>query len=325
MQEEIPWAESRSRVTYRFEYAIVRFCREMTQKAAAELLKIPKSTISDLLHRIVGRAREHHRIRGLKVLGVDEISYSHGHKYATIVYDLQKSKVIWVGKGKGSDTFTKFIKTLSDYQRNQIRYACCDMAKAYISVIKIHLKKTTLIIDRFHIVKALNEAMDEVRKEEWRQLPKGDRLFLKGVRWILFKRSSSRDKDETQMITRLKKSNNRIYRAWLLKEEFEHFWDYIYTGSATKFLKSWTRRALLSRLEPIRDFVKTLRAHQEHIIPFIETGITNATAEGINRLLQMVKNRASGFLNLNAFTDLIFLVVGDVDVAAHIPAKFHTV
>jgi len=326
LQEEIPWAEAQSRITYRFEYTLLRFAQQMTQKAGAQLLKIPKSTFSNLLHRIVTREREGHRIRGLAVLGVDEIAYCRGHKYATIAYDLDRSKVIWIGAGKGSETLERFLmKHLSAYQRKQIEYACCDMSKAYTSVIKRCLKTATLIIDRFHVVKALNEAMDEVRKDEWRKVEKSKKPFFKGLRWLLFRHSSTRRKGQTKTIMKLKGGNNRIFRAWVLKDEFEHFWTYQYIGSAKKFLKSWTTRALKSRLEPMRKFVATLREHQEHILPFLETGITNAKGEGINRVLQMVKQRASGFANLDAFSDLIYLVIGDLDIPARIPERFRTI
>jgi len=325
-QEEIPWAALFARVTYRFEYAVVRFAQAMTQKAAAGLLKMAKSTFSDLLHRIVDRIRGDHKIRGLTVLGVDEISYCRGHKYATIVYDLEQSKVVWVGRGKGSETLEEFMKTkLSEAQRGKVRLATCDMSKAYIGVIKRYLVNATLVIDHFHIVKALNEAMDEVRKQEWRKATKKSKAFFKGLRWILFRSSMTRTKKQTRMINRLRRGgNNKIYRAWLLKDEFEQFWDYAYPGSAAKFLKNWMTRALKSRIGPMREFVKTLKDHQEHILPFIETRLTNAKGEGINRVLQMVKERACGFRTLEAFSDIIYLVAGDVDIPAGIPEKFRT-
>ena len=101
IQEKIPWADDHSRITYRFEFAMLVYCQIMTQKAAAQLLHIASSTLSDMLHRAITRIRQNHRIRNLKTIGVDEISYAKGHKYATIVYDLEKSCVVWVGKGKG--------------------------------------------------------------------------------------------------------------------------------------------------------------------------------------------------------------------------------
>jgi hypothetical protein len=171
----------------------------------------------------------------------------------------------------------------------------------------------------------ISEAMDEVRNEEWRKVEKINKVALKGLRWVLFRNSSTRHKGQTRTINKLKRSNNRIYRAWLLKDEFALFWDYNYVGLAKNFLKHLTRRALLSRLEPMRKFVDTLREHQSHILSFLETGITNAKGEGINRVLQMVKQRASGFLNLDGFSDLIYLVTGDLDIPAQIPVRFQTV
>jgi len=109
VQEEIPWAESYARVTYRFEYIMLVYCQLMTQKAAAKILHIPKSTLSDQLHRTITRIRDGHRIRGLRSVGIDEISYCKRHKYATIVYDLDRARVVWVGQGKGRETIDEFF------------------------------------------------------------------------------------------------------------------------------------------------------------------------------------------------------------------------
>ena len=172
IQENIPWAEPHARVTYRFEYALLMYCSIMTQKATAKLLKISTSTLSDILHRTITRVREGHRIRGLTHIGIDEISYCKGRKYATIVYDLKRSCVLWVGMGKGRKTIDRFFtEELSRYQRKQITAACCDMGRAYIGAIEHWCPNATLVLDRFHIVKALNAAVDDVRKEQWRKRP----------------------------------------------------------------------------------------------------------------------------------------------------------
>jgi len=326
VQEDIPWADPYSHITYRFEYAMFIYCQLMTQKAAARLLHIPKSTLSDLLHRSITRLRSGHRIRGLKSIGIDEISYSKGHKYATVVYDLDRARVVWVGQGKGRDTIDQFFaEHLSDYQKNQIKWACCDMSEAYIGAIEDHCPNATLVLDRFHIAKALNEAVDEVRKEQWRKASANDRKALKGLRWLLFKHSSNRSKKDTRTLNALRKGNHRIHRAWVLKDEFEHFWDYKAPWAAKRFLKSWMTTALKSRLDPIRNFVKTLKKHQHRILSFVEARITNATAEGLNRVIKIVKNRASGFRSLKAFTDMIYLTVGDLDIPAQIPVKFRVI
>jgi transposase len=325
VEESIPWADRYARVSYRYEYVMLRYCQMMPQKAAAELLRISASTLSDQLHRCVKRIRSGHRIRGLKTIGIDEISYCKGHKYATLVYDLDRSAVVWIGEGKGRETIDRFFNTmLSDYQKQQITAGCCDMSEAYIGAITTHCPKAALVLDRFHIVKALNGAVDEVRKEQWRKANVADRKALKGLRWLLYRHSSNRSAQDTRTLRALDKGNRRIYRAWRLKDEFEHFWNYNARWAAERFLKGWMTTVMRSRLEPMKKFVGTLRNHYEGVVAFIDTGLTNAAAEGINRIVKIVKNRASGFRNLDAFFDMIYLTVGDVDIPAQIPSKFRT-
>jgi transposase len=324
-QELIPWAAPQARVTYRLEYRISGLCQIMTQKAAAEILALATSTLSDILHRVINRVRSGHKIRGLVTLGIDEISYCKGHKYATIVYDLDRSYVVWVGKGKGRQTIDRFFReVLSEDQRKRVRWASCDMSKTYINAIKEHCPNATLVIDRFHIVKALNEAVDEVRKEEWRKLGADDRKAIKGLRWLLGMHARNRTKSNTRALNELRNSNRRIHRAWVLKDEFDHFWNFSNPKKARKFLKCWMTTALRSRIPSLRAFVNTLNNHFENIITFITRPLTNAVAEGLNRVIKIVKNRASGFRGLESFTDLIFLTVGDVNIPAQIPSDLRT-
>lgn len=326
IQENIPWADNYARITYRFEFAMLVYCQMMTQKAAARLLQIAPSTLSGMLHRAVTRARENHRIRNLKTIGIDEISYCKGHKYATIVYDLKKARVVWIGQGKGRETIDGFFaEAVSDYQKRQIRWATCDMSRAYIGAIEAHCPNVTLVLDRFHIVKALNEAVDEVRKQQWRQAAADERKALKGLRWLLFKHSSKRRPKDSRILNALNKGNRRIHRAWVLKDEFEHFWDYKATWAAERFLKRWTTTALKSRLQPMRAFVEMIRKHSHRILPYVSSRLTNAIGEGVNRIIKIVKNRASGFRHLNAFSDMIFLTVGDVDIPGQIPPRFRAI
>ncbi len=258
--------------------------------------------------------------------GIDEISYAKGHKYATLVYDLERSCVVWIGKGKARETIDTFFRDhLSAFQKARIRWACCDMSETFIGAIRQHGPNAQLVLDRFHVVKALNEAVDEVRKEQWRQASGEDRKLLKGLRWVLLHHSARRSPKDRRTLQTLEKANRRIYRAWRLKDEFEHFWRYKARWAAERFLKKWTTAALRSRLEPLRRFVNTVRKHAAGITAFVDTHLTNAAAEGLNRIIRMVKNRASGFKSLDAFADLIYLCVGDLDIPAQIPARFRTV
>jgi len=259
-------------------------------------------------------------------LGVDEISYLKGRKFATIVYDLDRSRVIWVGQGKGRATIDLFFNEhLSDAQKKRIRWASCDMSRAYTEAIKHHCPNATLVIDRFHLVKSLNEAVDAVRKEQWRDLKGDARHAIRGLRWLLGMHSRKRTPDQTRLLHKLRNSNRRIHRAWVLKDEFEHFWSSADLPSARLFLKRWMTSALKTRIPSMRTFVATLKLHQENVLSFILRPLTNAVGEGLNRVIKIVKNRASGFRNLQSFSDLIFLTVGDFDILAHIPSRLRCI
>ena len=145
-----------------------------------------------------------------------------------------------------------------------------------------------------------------------------------GLRWLLGMNPKNRTKGNTRFLNSLAKSNRRIHRAWVLKDEFNHFWGYSYLGSAEQFLKRWMTSALKSRIPSLIKFVGTLREYKDNIMTFIERPLTNAVGEGINRILKIVKNRSSGFRNLDSYTDLIYLTIGDLDIPAHIPSKLRT-
>lgn len=325
VEEDIPWAPSGARTTYRHEYLLLCYCQSMTQKAAAKLLGVSSSTLSDQLHRSITRHRDGRRIRDLRTLGIDEVSYCKGHKYATLVYDLDRSVVVWVGRGRGRETIDTFFNTmLSAYQRARVRAACCDMSEAYMGAIRAHCPNATLVLDRFHVVKAINAAVDEVRKAQWRKANTSERKALKGLRWLLYRHSSTRSSRDTRTLRALERGNRRIYRAWRLKDELEQLWNYKAPWAARRFLKRWTTAALRSRLEPLRKLVATLRKYQDGILAFVELRITNAISEGLNRIVKIVKNRASGFRDLSPFADMIYLTVGNVDIPAQIPQRFRT-
>ena len=246
-------------------------------------------------------------------------------RFATIVYDLDRSRVLWVGQGKGRATIDRFFKEqLSPAQIQRIRWASCDMSRAYTEAIKHHCPNATLVIDRFHLVKALNEAVDEVRKEAWRALKGDARHAIKGFRWLLGMHSRNRTAYQTGLLEKLRNSNRRIHRAWVLKDEFEHFWNHTDMDSARSFLKRWMTLARKTRIPSMRTFAATLQLHQDNILSFIQRPLTNAVGEGLNRVIKIVKNRASGFRNLEAFTDLIYLTIGDFDILAHIPSRLRS-
>ena len=325
LQEAIPWAPAYSRITYRLEWRLCALCQIMTQKAAAEILKMAPSTLSDQLHRIITRVRDGHKIRGVTTLGVDEISFLKGRKFATLVYDLDRSHVLWVGRGKGRETIDRFFnECLSKGQKARILWASCDMSRAYTEAIKHHCPNATLVIDRFHVVKALNQAVDEVRKDEWRALDTDGRKAIKGLRWLLSMHSSNRTKGAyplPQQPAQLQSPHPpRLGAQGRVRAVLELHLSRL-GGEVPQTLDD--RRAAKS-YPSLRKFVDTLKNHYDNIIAFIDRNLTNAVGEGLNRIVKIVKNRASGYRNLDSFADIIYLTVGDLDIPARIPSDLRS-
>ena len=168
------------------------------------------------------------------------------------------------------------------------------MSRAYTEAIKPHCPNATLVIDHFHVTKALNEAVDAVRKEEWRVLAGKQRKAIKELRWRLYRHPATRTKGQTRVLNRLCHCHRRIHRVWVLKDEFAQFWGFTYPGAAEKFPRRWMTSALRSRIPPLRTCVGTLKAHFHNILAFVEHDLSNAVAEELNRIIKILKSRASG-------------------------------
>lgn len=160
------------------------------------------------------------------------------------------------------------------------------MSETFIGAIEKWCPNATLILDRFHIVKALNGAVDEIRIEQWRKADKDNRKTLKGLRWLLYRHSSQRTEKDTKNLKSLYMGGNRrIHSAWILKDEFEQFWDFKDQDSAKDFLSDWCKTANKSHLESIKTFVATIRKHEHRLLPFVESRLTNAIAEGLSIII----------------------------------------
>ena len=149
-------------------------------------------------------------------------------------------------------------------------------------------------------------------------------LIQTGLRWRLYRHPATRTKGQTWVLNRLRHCHRRIHRAWVLRDEFAQFWGLTYPDAAEKFLRRWMTSALRSRIPSLRTFVGTLKVHFDNILAFVEHDLTHAVAEGLNRIIKSLKNRASGYRNLDAFTDMIDLLIGDFDIPAHVPSTLRS-
>jgi transposase len=224
---------------------------------------------------------------GVEAIGIDEIAVWKGHKYLTVVYQIDKGarRLLWVGRDRTKATLRRFFTMFGKARSNALRFVASDMWKNYLSVVKERAGQALNILDRFHVVAKLNQAVDEVRAKEARELArKGYEPVLKHTRWCFLKRRENQSVNQRRKLREVLRYGLRTVRAYLLKESFDTFWSYKTAAWAEWFLDKWCTRVMRSKLAPMKRFAKTLRKHRTLLLNwFAAKGeIALGVVEGMN-------------------------------------------
>jgi transposase len=237
-----------------------------------------------------------------------------GHTYVTMVYDLIGGRLLWVGDGRDKKILEKFFAQWGPARTKDLEGICCDMWEPYFDVIGQKAPGATLVFDKFHIVKHLMEAVDQVRRQESALKGQEHKDLVKGTRYLWLKNPWNLSDQQRVRLRQLEQLNLKINRAYLLKEQFRQFWDYAYPANAKKFLKQWFWWATHSRLEPMREFAWMLRRHEQDILNYFKLRITAARVEGLNRKAKVVNQRSYGFRTFETFRLALYHTLGDLPV-----------
>ena len=220
--------------------------------------------------RWILRGGDSHRdVSDVESIGVDEIAIQKGHKYLTIVYQIDKhcTRLLWVGKDRTVKTLLRFFHTFGRSWSKRLKHVCSDMWKPYLKVIKKKAPQALHILDRFHIVTNMNKAIDEVRASEHRKLQEdGFEPVLKKSRWCLLKRAENLTEKQAVKLKDLLTYNLKSVKAYLLKEEFHLFWEYVSPYWAGKFLDLWCTKVMRSKIDPMKKMAKSIRKHKPLIL-----------------------------------------------------------
>ena len=203
--------------------------------------------------------------------------------------------LVWSGEKRTQATLNSFFASLGPENAKRLEGVCCDMWDPYIQVIRKHASNAKMVFDKFHIVRHLNEAVDQVRRDEIREKGKEHKELVKDTRYIWLKNPWKLTNKQKSRLSSLEKLNLKINRAYLLKESFRQFWNYKRKAWAKKFLDKWFWWATHSRLKPMRDFAWMLRRHEENILNYFKMPINNGTVEGLNNKAKVISHRAYGF------------------------------
>ena len=286
---------------------IVILAQHMPAKTVADIIGEHDTRIWRVLEHYVQEARSNEDFSNVHSVGVDETSRAKGHNYISVFVDRDESRVIHVCEGRDSGTVTSFKH---DYEAHKglagdVTDFCCDMSPAFISGIESNFENAAITFDRFHIMKLMNEAVDQVRREEQAHNAK-----LKRTRYIWLKNPENLTSRQVKELGSLKDMHLKTSRAHDLKLSLRDFWNIGDPGVAESFLKKWYFWATHSRLAPVIDKAKTFKHHWNGILNYINTRIDNGVLEGINSLIQAAKNSARGFRSTKNFIITIYLRLG---------------
>jgi transposase len=311
----VPWAERYARVTKMMEGFVVKLLQACPHiKSVAGLTGLAWNTINDIMARAVERGLMRREEEDVPHLGIDEKSIEKGQSYASVLTDIKRSRVLDVTPGRTLESTNALFQTLSVAQRNSVQAVAMDMWQPYMAGAKTNVPQADIVHDRFHISKYLGEAVDQVRRQEHRQLLAAGASPLTGSKWSWLKRYGDGRSAEAVAFRALNQLNLRTSRAWSIKETFVQFWSYRYRAAAKRFLDAWANNAMRSRLEPVKKVVRMLRRHEEGILNYSRHQISNACAEGFNSAIQLIKANARGFRNFDNYRARILFHCGKLDM-----------
>jgi transposase len=315
--EWIPWAEGKERLTKMFQYFLARWAKKLSWKDTAAAFQTSWESVFRSVKSVVEYGLQHRSLDNIEAIGVDEIQRGKGHVYFTLVYQLEegKKRLLYLGQGRTVKTFLRFFRELGPERLKSIRYVCSDMWKAYLKVIKKKLPEATHILDRFHIVQHLNQALDKIRSAEANGMRKdGYEQILKHAKYCFLKRPENLTLKQKLKLKEVVQYDLKSVRAYLLKESFQLFWKYTHPAWAEWYLHKWCARAMRSRLEPIKKFVGMIRNHQGLMMNWFKAKklYSSGTVEGLNRKINLVTRKSYGFRTDEALKIALFHTLGQL-------------
>ena len=304
-QVKAPWARPGSDFTLLFESLIMMLAQDMPVKAIAELTGEHDTRLWRILHHYVKEARAKMDYSKIQQVGIDETAAKRGHDYITLFVDLDTARLLFATPGKGKETVNTFVSDLRDHKGNpnNIGSVCCDLSPSFIAGVKSFLPKAQMVFDRFHIMKIINAAVDEVRRYESRE-----NELLKKTRYIWLKNPQNLTAKQRKKLDSLKNEHIDTVRAYNLKLSFQGFFDQPGLAAGEEYLKRWFYWATHSRLVPMVNAAYTVKEHWDGILNWFKSRISNGVLEGINSLIQAAKARARGYRNNKTLITMSYII-----------------
>jgi transposase len=316
--EKVPWAAAGSRFTRDFEQQVAWLAQRCDLTAVTEYFRVSWSSVRRIVDRVVEQAWDaDSALDGLRVIGVDEISYRRHHHYLTVVVDHASGRVVWAGKDRKAKTLLRFFRALGPERAAQLEAISADMWEPYLIVLRRKAPQARIIFDRFHIVRHLNNAVTKVRQQLIREADPQTRRDLKNTRFPVLKLPSSRTPEDRRVLEEQVRGNRQLYRAMLLKDDFMDLYSYEREGWARRFLNGWLRRAMYSKIEQIKKVARMIRNHLDGVLGWVQWQISNGRLEGMNNRIRLLSHRSFGLHSAQALISLVYLCCSGLELTIH--------
>jgi transposase len=315
--ERVPWAEGKTSQTKAYQLFLARWARRLSWKETADVFRTSWDSVFAAVRAVVDYGLRHRCLSGIEAIGVDEVQYRKGHNYMTLVYQIDEGsrRLLYIAEKRTVKSLLKFFRHVGPEVCSEIRFVCSDMWRPYLKVIRKKLPHALHILDRFHIVANLNKALNEVRAQEASVFQScGAGQVLKHTKYCFLKNPENLTEKQKLKLSDILKLDIKSVRAYLLKEQFQHFWSYSSPYWAEWFLNKWCDRAMRSRLDPIKKFVRSIRQHQPLIMNYFKARkrFFAGVVEGLNRKVNLATRKAYGFRTFNALETALYHTMGDL-------------
>jgi transposase len=297
--ERLDWLANKPFFTKRFAVFVGRRCRDCTIKAVAEDLFLDWHTVKELDKQYMSEQLRRASQPQPHAIGIDEIAIGKGHSYRIVVSDLLRGRPIWFGgQDRAEASLDQFYAWLGPKKASKIRLAVMDMWKAFRNSTSKpgHAPQALIIYDKFHVLRHLQDALDQVRKSEYRRLTGPGRRFIKGQKYALLSRWRNLTFSGKKALKLLFHANKRLHTAYLLKESFEQLWSYEQPGWARRFFDNWRAALKWQRLKPYAKFAAMIEKHWDGIAAYCHAGnkVALGFVEGLNNKIRVLQRRAYG-------------------------------
>jgi len=313
--ERVPWADGKHQSTYSYRLFLAAWAKRLSWKETAAIFGTSWDTVYRAIDWVVRWGLVHREIGKIEAIGVDEIAYRRGHKYLTLVYQIDSDcrRLLYVARDRTESSLRGFFSSVPASSIESLQFVCTDMWKQYMTVIAEKASGAVHILDRYHVMKKFGDKLNQVRAEEARQMKAdGYEAVLKNSRWCLLKRPENLTANQTVKLNELLQYNLRSVRAYLMREDFQRFWTYKNASWAGNFLDQWCTRAMRSKIEPMKEMAGTLRRHRELMLNWFRAKgeISNGSVEGMNNKAKLALRKAYGFKSAQSYEMALYHQLG---------------